>query len=113
MTSWIRRHPLVCFFVLAYLIAWVGVACYAAGLLPEPLFLPCGPLVAALVVIGVTEGRPGYRTLLSRMTRWRVGWVWWAAALGTRCPGCRLTGHPSRPAWCWACWWQAGTLRWW
>jgi membrane protease YdiL (CAAX protease family) len=82
VTCWIRRHPLVGFFVLAYLIAWVGVVCYAFGLLPEPLFLPFGPLVAALVVIGVTEGRPGFRTLLARMVRWRVGSVWWVVALG-------------------------------
>jgi membrane protease YdiL (CAAX protease family) len=77
----VRRHPIVAFFVLAYAISWVGMAGYAAGLLPEPLFLPCGPLVAALVVIGLTEGRPGYRRLLARMTRWRVGVVWWVVAI--------------------------------
>ena len=81
MSSWIRRHRLISFFVLAYAIAWAGWPFWAIGLLPEPLFLPCGPLVAALVVIGVAEGRPGFDALAARMTRWRVGWLWWVVAL--------------------------------
>jgi membrane protease YdiL (CAAX protease family) len=82
VSGWIREHRLAAFFVLSYALAWVGLVFYAVGLLPEPLFLPCGPLVAALVVIGVAEGRPGYRLLLGRMTRWRVGWPWWLVAVG-------------------------------
>jgi membrane protease YdiL (CAAX protease family) len=81
-TSVIRRHPVVAFFVLAYAIAWVGWPLWASGVLAEPLFLPCGPLVAALVVIAVTEGKAGFRVLGARMVRWRVGGVWWAVALG-------------------------------
>jgi membrane protease YdiL (CAAX protease family) len=81
MSSWIRRHRLIAFFVLAYAIAWVGWPFWAIGLLTEPLFLPCGPLVAALVVVGVAEGRPGFGALAARMTRWRVGPVWWVVAL--------------------------------
>jgi hypothetical protein len=49
--------------VLAYAIAWVGWPLWASGVLAEPLFLPCGPLVAALVVIAVTEGKAGLRVL--------------------------------------------------
>ena len=78
----VRRHPVAAFFVLAYAIAWAGWPFWAAGLLPEPLFLPCGPLVAALLVIAATEGRGGYRALGQRMVRWRVGWAWWVVALG-------------------------------
>ena len=81
MSGWIRRHRLVAFFVLSYAVAWAGWPFWAAGLLPEPLFLACGPLVAALVVVGVAEGRPGYGALLERMTRWRVGALWWVVAL--------------------------------
>jgi hypothetical protein len=80
----IRRHPVVAFFVLAYAIAWVGWPLWASGVLAEPLFLPCGPLVAALVVIAVTEGKAGLRLLGARMVRWRVGALWWAVALGHR-----------------------------
>jgi membrane protease YdiL (CAAX protease family) len=81
MSGWIRRHRLVAFFVLSYAVAWAGWPFWAAGLLPEPLFLACGPLVAALVVVGVAEGRPGYGALFERMTRWRVGALWWVVAL--------------------------------
>ena len=84
--SWIRRHRLVAFFVLAYAVAWVGLPLWAFGVLPEPLFLPCGPLLAALVVVGVAEGQPGFRALGARMTRWRVGLPWWGVALGLEPP---------------------------
>lgn len=44
-------------------------------------FLPIGPLMAALIVVAVTQGRAGLRQLGARLVRWRVGWAWWAAAL--------------------------------
>jgi len=82
VSGWIREHRLAAFFILSYALAWASLVFYAAGLLSEPLFLPCGPLLATLVVIGFAEGRPGYRRLLGRMTRWRVGWPWWLVAVG-------------------------------
>ena len=69
----IRRHPMAVFFGLAFALTWVTV--------PLGAFMAAGPLIAALVVIGVTEGRAGLRELGSRMTKWRVGWKWYAAAL--------------------------------
>ena len=53
---------------------------------PRPRSSPCGPLVAALVVIGVAEGRAGYRELGARMLRWRVGWRWWRSPSARRWP---------------------------
>ncbi|MDQ4117066.1 MAG: CPBP family intramembrane metalloprotease [Actinomycetota bacterium] len=79
---WARQHRLAAFFGLAFAVSWWVWPLHALGLAPTP-FLPCGPLVAALVVIGITEGRVGYRDLAARMLRWRVGWVWWAVAVGT------------------------------
>jgi uncharacterized protein len=81
IASWTRNNRLIAFFALAFAVSWCLWPAYALVLSPEP-FLPCGPLVAALAVIGVTEGRPGYRTLGARMIRWRVGWLWWVVALG-------------------------------
>jgi membrane protease YdiL (CAAX protease family) len=43
--------------------------------------MAAGPLVAALVITAVVDGRRGLRELGSRMVRWRVGWQWYAAAL--------------------------------
>src|SRR5215211_8730291 len=79
--SLVKRHPIITFFVLAYAISWVGWPLYAAGVWPIP-FLATGPLIAALIVIPLTQGRSGLRELGSRMIRWRVRWYWYAAALG-------------------------------
>ena len=48
---------------------------------PLGSFMAAGPLVAALVVIGVVDGRRGLRELGSRMLQWRVGTKWYAAAI--------------------------------
>jgi hypothetical protein len=76
LSSMVKRHPIVTFFVLAYAISW--------GFLPIEAvrFLPSGPLFAALIVIPIAYGRVGLRELGSRMIRWRVGWYWYAVALG-------------------------------
>jgi len=82
IVTWTRRHRLVAFFGLTFLLSWWSWPFYALDLAPTAFF-PCGPLVAALIVIGVAEGRAGYRDLGARMIRWRVGWTWWLVAVGT------------------------------
>jgi uncharacterized protein len=74
MSVLIKRHPLPAFFVLAYAFSWWA--------LPLGAFLPPGPLFAALVVTAVIDGRSGLRRLRSRLLRWRLGWRWYALALG-------------------------------
>jgi uncharacterized protein len=73
MSAVIRRHPLVAFFVLAFAITW--------GPTPLGVFMAAGPLLAAIVITAVVDGRRGLRELGSRILRWRVGWQWYAAAL--------------------------------
>jgi len=82
ITSWIRNHRLAAFFVLSYLFAWWPWPLYGLGILPEMMFFAIGPLAAALVVIAVAEGRPGFRDLGARIIRWRVAWYWYVVALG-------------------------------
>ena len=77
----LRRHPLISFFVLTFALSWGGWPLYAAEIWPIP-FLAGGPLIAALIVVPLTQGRAGLRELGSRMVRWRVGWRWYAVALG-------------------------------
>src|SRR5215217_5050731 len=79
--SAVRRHPLITFFVLTYAISWVGLPLYAAGVWPIP-FLATGPLIAALIVVPISQGRAGLRELGLRMIRWRVRWYWYAVAVG-------------------------------
>ncbi len=73
MAALIRRHPLPAFFVIAFALTWATV--------PFGVFMAAGPLVAALIVTGVVDGRVGLRELWSRMLRWRVGLRWYAAAI--------------------------------
>src|SRR5262245_57971517 len=82
ITSWTRRHRLAVFFGLTFLFSWWSWPLWALDLMAIAHW-PIGPLLAALIVIGITEGRPGYRVLGSRMIRWRVGWPMWLFALGT------------------------------
>jgi uncharacterized protein len=74
--SAVRRHPIITFFVLAYAISWAFLPIEAVG------FLPSGPLLAALIVIPITQGLSGLRELGSRIIRWRVRWYWYVVAIG-------------------------------
>jgi len=80
--SLVKRHPLITFFVLMFVLSWWPWPLYAMGVpwAISPL-LP-GPLLAALIVIPLTQGWAGLRELGLRMIRWRVGWRWYAVALG-------------------------------
>src|SRR5436305_15278421 len=82
----IRRHPLPAFFAMAYAGAWLFVAPILLSQMalkvlniPDPLLLGlfigatyAGPLPAALIVTGLTDGRAGIKNLLRRMVQWRV-----------------------------------------
>jgi uncharacterized protein len=72
--SAVRRYSIVTFFVLAYALAW--------GFVPFGSFGAFAPLLAALIVIPLTQGLSGLRELGFRMIRWRVGWIWWVLAIG-------------------------------
>src|SRR5215212_1690955 len=69
----VRRHPVVTFFILAYALRW--------GAIPWQSFCAPGGLVAALIVVFLTEGVAGLRAMGSRLIRWRVSWIWYAIAL--------------------------------
>ena len=71
--AFVRRRELVIFFALSYLIGW--------SMLPFGTFLAFAPLVAALIVISIAEGLPGLAQLGRRLIRWRVNWIWYAAAI--------------------------------
>ena len=78
--SLMRRYPLAAFFVLAFALSWWPWILYSFDLVPNPI-VGFGPFLAALVVLGITEGRSGVVGLLRRMVRWRVGLQWYAVAL--------------------------------
>jgi membrane protease YdiL (CAAX protease family) len=80
ISSVVKRHPLITFFVLALALSWWCWPLYALDLLPVPI-ASFGPFLAALVVLAVTRGKTGVGGLLRRMARWRVGLRWYAVAL--------------------------------
>jgi membrane protease YdiL (CAAX protease family) len=93
--NFIKRHPVLTFYVLAFAISWVGMLLVIGGpgnfpgasAQVEKLFLSvmltwlAGPSVASIVVTGLVDGRAGYRELLAHLLRWRVGARWYALAL--------------------------------
>ena len=76
-----RKHPLIAFFVLAYLLTWWTYPLLKfSPLLGIPgLF---GPALAAIIMAAVTDGKSGVKALLSRVVLWRVGLRWYVIALG-------------------------------
>ena len=95
----VARSPLVAYFALAFLGAWLIIVPLALtrgeqglGLLPFAVPGPVafllvqlstftGPLLAAVLVTAATEGREGLRQLRRRILRWRVGLGWYLVAL--------------------------------
>jgi len=90
-------HPLVAFFVLAFLGGWLVLlptVLFESGFglipidIPAPAvmlsFIPAamvGPALGAFVVTRMVEGKQGTRQLLRRILRWRVGVQWYLIAI--------------------------------
>jgi membrane protease YdiL (CAAX protease family) len=79
----IRRHPLVTFFLLVFILTWVVWVPRASG-------VPLGavgqawtwvPAIAALLAAALTGGGGALRELGSRLVRWRVGWQWYLVVI--------------------------------
>jgi uncharacterized protein len=90
MGAWVKKHGLGVYFALALLLTWLIEAPLIAARQgwterPVPMVLhyfgAYGPMLAAFVVTGLGEGTVGLKELLGRITRWRVGWKWFAVAL--------------------------------
>lgn len=95
--SFIKRHPVLTYFIMVFVISWGGVLLVIGGpggiagttkqfdrLLPVVILaLLAGPSVTGILLTGLVGGRRGFRELLSRLLRWRVGVRWYAAALLT------------------------------
>lgn len=97
ITTFIKKHPVLSYFVFAFAISWSGVLLVIGGpgripATPEEiprLFLAvylatvAGPSLAALLLTGLVGGRVGFRELVARLLRWRVGVRWYGVALLT------------------------------
>ena len=93
ISAQIRSHPLISYFILAFAGMWIVISPLvmdSLGLvkLPDALSLILfflsslsGPTVAAYIVTGVLEGKPGVGRLFRRTFQVRAGLQWYAAAL--------------------------------
>lgn len=89
----LRAHPLISFFVLAYVLTWAlwtpllinGIPAFSETRhVPSPATLPgiaIGVTGSAIFMTWVTQGRAGIRRLLQRLTTWDVGISWYLVAL--------------------------------
>ena len=89
LTSWLKRHPLVGYFTLAYAGTWLTLAPVVlsksgVGALPYetpfPVFAALfilsgflGPTLAAFVMTGITTGKAGVRLLLEALRAMACG----------------------------------------
>ena len=79
--EFVARNDLAYFFVLAFLFSWYPwIIALVRGTASGPN--PLGPLIAALIVTGLADGRSGMRTLLGRMVRARIGFSSYAIIFG-------------------------------
>jgi hypothetical protein len=74
--SFVKRHPIITFAALTYLLSWWSIP-FSGGRI-----LPYGPALAALIVLSITAGRPGLGKLWQRITYWRVAWYWYLIGPG-------------------------------
>src|SRR5919197_3623438 len=82
ITSIIKRHPLVTFFILAFALTWAAMMAWIAGGGEDIPWFTFGPMITALIVTAIVSGKSGLKVLLHKQVQWRVGIGWYAIALG-------------------------------
>lgn len=94
LKSFTKKNAVAIYFLLTFALSWgcmsLMISPYSFPLTPEqsdavgPVLyvgMLVGPSVSGLLLIGLVDGRAGYRELLSRLTKWRVGIRWYVAAI--------------------------------
>jgi membrane protease YdiL (CAAX protease family) len=94
--NFLQKNSVLVYFALSLLITWGGIflAIGMDGILGNSVIaderMPIlygvtllGPSIAGLVAIALFDGKEGFRSLFSRMRKWRVGFRWYVVALLT------------------------------
>ena len=77
--KWLKRNDVAVFLFLAFALSWWPWPLTLMNPNSTPM-IPWGPMVAAFIVLGLTQGWAGVKRLLTDMFRWRVGPRWYAFA---------------------------------
>lgn len=89
-SSWLQRNSLLGYFILAYAISWsigIPLALIAQGKVDWKIpsyihyFYAYGPMLAALIMTGLTKGKAGIADIFKRLTNWRMSPLWWLIAI--------------------------------
>lgn len=96
MRSFLSQQAALTYFALTFLFTWGSIFLMVGSVgfpIPKEQIDAAGPMVyvgmligpsaAGMLMIGLVDGRAGYRSLLSRLGKWRVGVRWYAVALLT------------------------------
>ena len=94
MATFIRRHPLLAYYVLTFALSWGGFLLVVGPsslvntnwqadgkFLSAIMVMLAGPSIAGLLLTGLVDGRAGYRDLFLRLGKWRVGLPWYLVAI--------------------------------
>ena len=97
MKNFIKRHPVLSYYLLVFAISWGGILILIGGPcnIPgtkeqaEKLFVPAllimfaGPFISGVLMNFLIDGKEGLRKLLSRLLQWRAEGRWYAIAVFT------------------------------
>ena len=95
ISAFIKRHPVLTYFVLAFAISWGGSfavlgskflqseAYRTSDTILALLAMLLGPSLSGLILTSAVDGKIGLQSLFSRMRRWQVGYRWYIVALLT------------------------------
>jgi len=90
--AFIKRHPVPTYFALAFALSWGGILIMVGPdeipistdqAVVAGMAMLLGPSLASILLTGLASGRVGFRELVSRLLRRRVGARWYAVALLT------------------------------
>ncbi len=91
--TFVNQYPLSTYFIMTFIISWGAILMLVGpnGIPVAPdqavtlgMAILLGPSITSLLLIGLTSGRTGFRELLSRLFKGRVGLRWYAS----RAPDC-------------------------
>lgn len=89
IASWVRKHPVIAFYLLAFGITWLGwvpQALHSHGMFPFDHFIfyvlgGVGPLLAVFIVLWIIHGKLDAGIVFRPFTQWREHFAWYVVAL--------------------------------